>query len=205
MTQSPHLSRLRFGLKSLYVLQSAEHTTTTPGLHHLLSIPIRERLILLALIDGADERAIRQTMSVAKDDATLSSRRMKRTVQRMKAHLTTPHAHWPEVWLRDDLTPDGDLTNGLILQDSQGIAWNRRYGASLESTLGQLLWSDVAVCLLGQSVPPQVATLSLRTRMIIYCLVVEGCTQDETIRIMGCTEWDIDRSLRDGLRAVGGL
>jgi hypothetical protein len=114
-------------------------------------------------------------------------------------------AKWPEVWTRQDLTPDGDLTNGLILEDSQGIAWNRRYGAALEAHLGKLFWADVAVALLGQHVSPEVAKLSLKQRLVMYCLLVEGLTQQETIQIMGCTEWDIDRSLRDGLRVVGGV
>lgn len=204
MTQSHHLSRLRFGLKSLYALQEREHATTTPGLHHLLPIPIRERLVLLATIDGADERAMRRAIKVSKEDASLTSRRMKRTMHRLKGYLASPHGHWPEVWTRVDLTPDEDLTNGFVHEESQGIAWNCRYGASLEVQLGRLLWSDVAVCLIGQSVPPSVATLSLKARLALYCLLVQGCAQDETIQIMGCTEWDIERSLRDGLRAVGG-
>jgi hypothetical protein len=205
MTQSHHLSQLRFGLASLYAVQSAQHTSTTPGLHHLLPIPIRERLILLATIDGADERAIRRAIKVSKDDATLTSRRMKRTLQRMKTHLSQPHSYWPEVWTRVDLTPEGDLTNGVIFEESNGIAWNRRYGASLETHLGQLLWSDVAVALIGQSVPSKIARLSLKQRLALYCLLVEGCSQEETIQTMGCTEWDVERSLRDGLRAIGDL
>ena len=202
MTQSSNLSQLRFGLKKLYARQAREHTSTTPGLHHLLPIPLSERLVLLATIDGASERAIRRAVRVSKVDASLSSRRMRRTLQRMKQHLGTPHSHWPEVWTRPDLTQAGDLTNGIFNQESNGVAWNRRYGADLETHLGRLLWSDVAVALLGQSVPRRVARLSLKQRLILYTLLVEGITQDETIQIMGCTEWDIERSLRDGLRAV---
>lgn len=202
MTQSHHLSHLRFGLQSLYARQSAQHTTTTPGLHHLLAIPIRERLILLATIDGASEREIRRAMRVSREDASLTSRQMRRTLQRVQHHLARPHADWPEPWTRADLTPEGDLTNGLVLVDCQGIAWNRRYGAHLETALGRLLWADVAVALLGQSVPKEVAALSLQARLALYCVLVEGCTQEETRRIMGCTVGDIERSLRDGLRAV---
>jgi hypothetical protein len=204
MTPSHHLSHLRFGLQSLYALHSQHQTTTTPGLHHLLPIPLAERLILLATIDGADERTIRASLRVSKDDANLTSRRMKRTMQRLKGHLASPHAHWPEVWTRVDLTPDHDLTNGVTFEESNGIAWNRRYGSALEAHLSRLLWADVAVALIGQSVPKEIATLSLKQRLILYSLLVEGITQEETIQIMGCTEWDIDRSLRDGLRAVGG-
>ena len=120
----------------------------------------------------------------------------------MKQHLGAPHTHWPDVWTREDLTPDADLTDGVVLEESNGIAWNRRYGNQLETHLGRLLWSDVAVALIGQSVPGRVARLSLKHRLILYCVLVEGITQDETIQIMGCTEWDIERSLRDGLRAV---
>lgn len=48
----------------------------------------------------------------------------------------------------------------------------------------------MAVALIRQSVSSQVATLRLKARLIIYYLLVNGCTQDETIQIMGCTEWD---------------
>lgn len=202
MTQSSNLSQWRFGLKKLYARQEREHATTTPGLHHLLPIPLPERLVLLATIDGAGDGAMRRALRVGKDDASLSSRRMKRTLQRMKTHLSQPHGYWPEVWTRVDLTPDDDLTNGLVLSGSQGIAWNRRYGEKLEIHLGRLLWGDVAVALIGQSVPSNVARLSLKQRLALYCLLVEGITQEETIQIMGCTEWDIERSLRDGLRVV---
>jgi DNA-directed RNA polymerase specialized sigma subunit len=58
------------------------------------------------------------------------------------------------------------------------------------------------VSLVGHIVPPAVTSLSLKQRLILYCLLVEGITQEETIHITGCTEWDVDRSLRDGLRAV---
>jgi hypothetical protein len=157
------------------------------------------------MIDGADEREIRRSMRVGKDDATLRSWRMKRTIQRLRANLRAPHTHWPEVRMRDDLTSEGDLTNDLVLEDLQGIAWNRRHSASLELQLGRLLWSDVAVALIGQNVPPSVAALSLQARLTLYCLLVQGCTQDETRQIMRCTDGEIDRSLRDGLRAVGGV
>lgn len=205
MTPIPLLSQLRFGLSRLYTLQAREHRISTPGLHHLLPIPLRERLILLAVIDGADERTIRRRLKVSTEDAMLASRRMKRTLQRVKGYIASPHDYFPEVWTRDDLTPDADLTNGLILAESQGIAWNRRYGEKLEAHSGRLLWSDIAVALIGQSVPRQIARLSLKQRLIVYCLTVEGGTQQETIQIMGCTEWDIERSLPDGLRAVGGI
>ena len=205
MTQSSNLSQLRFGLKQLYTRQEREHSTTTPGLHHLLPIPLSERLILLATVDGAGERAIRRSLKASKDDCSFRRRRMKRTMQRLKGYLASPHEQLPEVWAREDLTPDEDLTDGVVFVESNGIAWNRRYGNQLETHLGRLLWSDVAVALIGQSVPRRVARLSLKHRLILYCLLVDGRTQDETIQIMGCTEWDIERSLRDGLRAVRGI
>jgi molybdopterin-guanine dinucleotide biosynthesis protein len=50
----------------------------------------------------------------------------------------------------------------------------------------------------GRSVLPQGAALSLNAPLILDCVLVEGFTQDETGRIMGCTEGKTDRSLRDG-------
>jgi hypothetical protein len=60
-----------------------------------------------------------------------------------------------------------------VLDDSNGIAWNWRFGAALEAELGRLLWSDVAVALIGHSVPGQVARLSLKQRLVLYCLLVK--------------------------------
>lgn len=205
MTHHSNLSQLRFGLAKLYARQAREHRSSTPGLHHLLPIPLPERLILLAVVDGANERVVRRVLRTSKEDASLQSRKMKRTLQRFKTYLDAPYDHWPEVWTRVDLTPDTDLTNGATFADSNGVAWNRRYGNALETHLSRLLWSDVAVALIGQSVPRQVANLSLKHRLILYCLLVDERTQDETIEIMGCTRWDVERSLRDGLRAVGGI
>lgn len=158
MTYHSNLSQLRFGLAKLYAVQSRQHSTTTPGLHHLLPIPLPERLVLLATIDGADVRAIRRVLRVSREDATLQSRRMKRTLQRVTRYLQAPHNHWPEVWIRADLTPDEDLSNGLILTESNGIAWNRRYGEKLETHLGRLLWSDVAVAHIGCNPEPEGTT-----------------------------------------------
>ena len=100
--------------------------------------------MLLAAIDGAAEREIHRAMRVDKDDATLLSRRMEQALPRVKSsHLSGPassgylDASGP--------TPQGDSTSGIVTGDFPGVAWSRRYGASLEVEHGRLLWSDVAV------------------------------------------------------------
>lgn len=114
---------------------------------------------------------------------------------------------WTGVRMGAGLIPDGDFARVASFTKSPGIAWNRRYGASPDVEFARLRWADIAVALIGQSVPPRAAALSLNARLILYCslcLLVESCTQDETRQIMGRTEGETDRSLRDGPRVVGG-
>jgi hypothetical protein len=142
MTPSHHRSHLRFGLTSRYALHSQQHTVTTPGLHYLLAIPLKERLILLATIDGADERTIRQSLKVRKDDASLASKRMKRALHRVEEHLSSPHSYWPDLWTGVDLTPDDDLTNGVVVEDSEGLsgtgAMDRLSNRTLADSCGRM-------------------------------------------------------------------
>lgn len=205
MTPSSRLSQLRFGLKRLFAGQRAARAHHTPGLHHLLSIPLTYRLILLAKIDGADQRTIRRLLKVSKDDASLKSRRMRRAVAKWRQTIASPFEKLPESWLRDELIPDGDLTDPALPPTEGGGSWNRRHGAALEQRLDDFLWSDVAVCLIGVSVPLEVANLlTLHQRLILYCLLVAHLTQEETCEILYCNKWDIDKAIRNGLKAIGG-
>lgn len=202
MTQSNHLSQLRFGLCELWKSQAPERPLTTPGLHFLLALPIAPRLLLLATLDGASERQIRRSLQVC-DRQTPVSEQVAAIRSRLKSHLVAPYDHWPQAWTREDVTPEADVTQGQ--DEVMGTSyWAERHGPALETQLSKLLWADVAVCLFGASVPSQIAGLSLQQRMILYLLLVEHSSWQEVMSLTGCSEHAIRRTIKDGLRAVGG-
>lgn len=189
MVQSHRLNLLRFGLARLFRSQARERTGPVPALHLLLPIPIQERLVLLAKIDGADERAIREALGLNAGDARLATEAIQRGMERYQRAIAEPFTSWPEPYIRDD----------------GGAYWQRRWGAELEQALGQLLWGDVAVALIGEGVPSTVATLSLKQRLLMYCLLVEGCDWQTTQGLLGCSQWFVRRAISDALERVGGL
>jgi hypothetical protein len=101
-----------------------------------------------------------------------------------------------------ELLPGPHLTIDAGFGGCKGIARNRRYGSALKTHLGRLLRADVVVLLIGQSGRPVIVSLILKHRLALYCILVEGMTQEETIQVLDRTEWDTDCSLRDSLRAV---
>ena len=56
MPPSRTMSHLRFELVRAFAEQSQPFASVTPGLDHALSVVIRERLILLAKLDGAKRK-----------------------------------------------------------------------------------------------------------------------------------------------------
>ncbi len=149
----------------------------------MLAVPIRERLVLLALTDGAEAREIKQLLKVRDEDVRLTSERMRQAIAIFKSALLHPYDHLPD--------PD-TITN----DDHRSAA---------ERHLRQLLFASTAVCLFGEGVPPQLAMLPLRDRIVIYCLVVEELDWKATQELLGCTQWPIRMALKEALKGVGEL
>ncbi len=183
MTSSSRLARLRFGFERLYRAGAASRQRPCAPLHTLLAVPIRERLVLLALTDGAEPADIKRILKVKDDDVRLTSERMRQAIAIFKSALLHPHDHLPD--------PD-TITN----DDHRSAA---------ERHLRQLLFASTAVCLFGEGVPPQLAMLPLRDRIVIYCLVVEELDWKATQELLGCTQWPIRTALKEALKGVGEL
>jgi hypothetical protein len=62
-------------------------------------------------------------------------------------------------------------------------------------------WDDAAVPWNEEGISKRVTAMSLRDRLILYCLAVEGCSWKETQEVMRAREFDVRRALR---RAIHG-
>lgn len=84
MSLTPRLTQLQFGLSRIYVQQQG--AKTTPGLHHLLAVPIQERLVLLCRLEGATPFEITKALKVGIEDARLEAERMVAAVTTRTRH-----------------------------------------------------------------------------------------------------------------------
>jgi hypothetical protein len=197
MTFSQQLTWLRYTLSQEY----QRHRHPAPALHPLLTIPLPQRLVILAKLDAGNEREIRQALQLKADDPRLSDEQIVRAVSAYQRAIRNGTS-WPSQLVRPDLTPDVDLTNGEYSPALGVILWDERYGRQVERTLQQLVWADVAVALIGEGVTKRVAALSLRDRLILYCLAVEGCSWKQTQEAMRAREFDVRRALRRAMRVM---
>ncbi len=182
MTSSSRLARLRFGFERLYRAGAASRQSPCAPLHTMLAVPIKERLVLLALTDGADPKEIKQLLKVRDEDVRLTSDRMRGAVAIFQAALLDPYSHLPD--------PDA-ITN----DDHRPAA---------ERHLRQMLFASTAVCLFGEGVPTQLAPLPLRDRIVIYCLVVEELDWKATQELLGCTEHAVRCAIKGVQDQIGG-
>lgn len=148
----------------------------------MLAVPIRERLVLLALTDGAVAAEMKRTLKVKDDDVRLTSPRMREAVATLGEALLDSYGHLPD--------PDG-LTNDTQRQQA-------------EHHLRQLLFASMAVCLVGEAVPPRMTTLSLRDRILLYLLLVEEVDWKQAQELTGCTEHGVRSAIKHAMEQIGG-
>lgn len=131
MISSPRLASLRFSFERLYRSGSASRVKPCPPLHALLSVPIRERLVLLALTDGAEAAEIKRMLKVRDEDIRLTSPRMREAVATVKDTLLDPYRHLPalDTLTNDDHRPVAErhlrqllASGGDVLERGRGAA-----------------------------------------------------------------------------------
>lgn len=189
MNYSIRLNDLRFRLDRLY--RQERRPRSGPPLHLLLPIPISERLILLARIDGATPQDIKLLLKVRDDDAALKSERMLQAVALVEK--ADPFTHWPDPWFEAPLLDRPDITE---VGQGTGYGWDERYGHAVERACRQVLYSSSAACLIGECVPFKLKELSLQERLFVYCLVVEEMQWREIQTLLHCSEWAIRESIK---------
>ncbi len=203
MTSSPRLCALRFGLERLYREGLAIRQRPCPPLHAMLAVPIKERLVLLALADGASAAEIKRTLKVKDEDVRLTSPRMREAVSALREALLDPYGHVPEEWLNPPLVSSDDMTV-LPPFPRYGKSWDERHGRKVERELRRRLFASTAVCLFGDGVPFPLRDTPLRTRMIVYCLLVEELSWDQVEELLGCSEHAIRTAIQRTMEQIGG-
>jgi len=201
MTFSQRLAHLRFDLDRLYRQDRLSRPRTCPPLHLLLPIPISERLVFLAQIDGATPQEMKALLKVKDDDLTLKSERMVRAVSLLNQAQRDPFLHWSNDWFEAPLIGSTDIT---LVAQGMGYRWNDRFGYDVERACRQMFYASVAVCLVGECVPVALRELALRERLLIYCLVVEEMQWSAIEAPLHCTEWSIRESINKTLTYLGG-
>jgi len=170
-----------------------------------LPIPLPERLILLAIIDGAAPTEIKKTLRATQSDLMMVSPRMMLASAALERSLREPFDSWPRQYTRDDLTPDIDLTEAPWRGKVTGSFWDDRWGKEIEVCLRQLLFAEVAVCLFGDAVPDRLRDLTLQERCTAYCLLVEEMDWRAVQELFGCTQHRIRSVILKTQELLGGL
>ncbi len=192
MTFSQRLAHLRFDLDRLYRQDRLSRPRTCPPLHLLLPIPISERLVLLAQIDGATPQEMKALLKVKDDDLSLNSERMVRALSLLDQAQRDPFLHWSNDWFDAPLISRPDIT---LVAQGMGYRWNDQYGHEVERACRQMLYASVATCLVGEYVPTRLRDLSLRERLCIYLLIVEEMQWSEIQALLHCSEWSIREAI----------
>ncbi len=173
MNFSQRLNSLRFAFERLYQTEAAHRSRAMPPLHLLLGVPILERLILLGILDGVPSREIKSLLEIDADDFALTSERMRQAVTTFTDACRDPFAYLPD-----------QITNDV----------HRRLA---ELHLRRLFFPSVALCLFGEAVPPKCAALTYKQKALVYCILVEQLTRQETSQLLGATNWSICAALHE--------
>lgn len=170
-----------------------------PNMRPFFAVPIKERLVLLALYDSRTMGEIKEAMPWVKEtDVRLTSRRIHQAIELLEAGFEDD-----TIWMNPGPVPMeevGDLTD----TDTQFPFYSRRIPEDTEVQLRKYLWPATTLVLFGEHVPPKVGKLTLKQRAIVYMVVVEEMTWIEVERMMECSKTPISTSLTRMVEALGG-
>lgn len=195
---SVHRLRLLFEKKYAILAPDAPHKAQP--LQAFLALPIRERLILLALLDQQgkpDEAAIRQAIPYAKQsDVRLTSKTILKAVETLKAAIERP-----TLWIHPGPYPEREVRD-LTIQTAKPPVPDALIPYDIEKTLTQIFYPSAAVCLFGGLVPPEVREFSLQARCCLYLLVVECQHWGEVEELLGVSKWFVRQAIHNALEAL---
>jgi hypothetical protein len=195
-----HSHRLQQLFEQAYQRHVKADAPSATSLIPFLAIPIQERLILLALLDGATLPEIKVAFPFAKEtDIRKVSKRMIAAEDQLMAAIEDPWCWlWPGFERVDET---GDLTD----PETPFPVPSFTIPPGTDVQLRQIFYGSSALMLFGEAVPTVIARLSLQQRSVLYCLAVEALSWQDVKTVLGCTEWKIRRAIKDAEEALGGL
>ncbi len=184
---------LRLAFERRFAIVRREFDDPTPPMRAFLALPIEERLILLALADGADEETVRQLFPFAKQtDARLKSARMLEALATFQQGL-----HEPTFFIDlADIPLETDHTDDLTDMSTKTLCRDADIPQDLERSFRWVFYPSAAPLLIGPMVTFPIADWPLLDRLILYCAVVQEMTYREIEDLLGCTEWRVRESIR---------
>ncbi len=190
------IDHLRLAFERRFAIVRREFDDPTPPMRAFLALPIEERLILLALADGADEETVRQLFPFAKQtDARLKSQRMLQALATFQQGL-----HEPTFFIDlGDIPLETDHTDDLTDMSTKTLCRDADIPQDIERSFRWIFYPSAAPMLIGPMVTSPVSDWPLLDRLIVYLLVVEELTYRQVEELMGCTEWRVRQSLKIAL------
>ena len=196
MTQ---IDTLRLAFERRYPIVAKRYQHNPPPMQAFLALPIKERLVLLALLDGADEATIRQTLPFAKQtDARLTSPAMQAAVARLHEALATPafFIDLAGIPLPTDHTGDlTDMATKMLCRDAD-------IPDTIERTIRQVWYPSAAPLLVGPMAPAEIAVWGLKERLALYLMIVQECSYAEVQELLGCSDWFVRKCIRAALEEL---
>jgi hypothetical protein len=208
-----NIDRLRLAFERRYPIVKKRFQQPIPPMQAYLAIPIRTRLILLAIHDAngkPDEAAIKAALPYAKQtDVRLTSKEIKEGLELLKRGLEEPAffidlggiasaVDYPE--------PDRDAQGnhideyGLTAPDAKPLWRDSDIPQDIERTFRWVWYPSAAPLLIGPMVPASIAAWSLKMRLCLYLLIVQECERDEVCELLGCSAWFVRRCIEIALK-----
>jgi hypothetical protein len=187
-----HIDQLRLAFERRYPIVKKRFQQPIPPMQAYLAIPIKTRLILLALHDGADEAAVKAALPYAKQtDVRLTSKEIREGLDLLKRGLEEPtfFIDLGQVPLETD--HDGDLTDPT----TKALCRDQDIPETVEKTFRQVWYPSAAPLLIGPMVSVELADWPLKMRLAIYCLVVAELEREEVRELLGCSAWYVRRCI----------
>jgi hypothetical protein len=176
MSTPPRLHSLRLDLERLALAHFKAHRIEPTPMQAFLAVPLPERLILLAKLDGADGKSIKKLFRVSEDDVTLQSERMMEAVKLLTVAMAEP-------W---DSIPDGDLDTQL--------------GQVIFTYLPAVLIGDGV----PESVAKLSLRQRLAIYLVLVSRLSYKRSSPQVQELLGCTEFFVRRSIIECRKAIGG-
>ncbi len=193
------IDHLRLAFERRFAIVRREFDDPTPPMRAFLALPIEERLILLALADGADEETVRQLFPFAKQtDARLKSPRMIEALATFQQGL-----HEPTFFIDlADIPLETDHTGDLTDMSTKTLCRDADIPQNLERSFRWVFYPSAAPLLIGPMVPSSLAVWPLQDRLICYLLIVNENTYREVEELLGCTEWAVRAAITTALEEL---
>lgn len=162
MKSPPRLHALRLSLEHLALRHLERERLSAPPMQAFLAVPVPERLILLAKLDGADDKHIKWLLRASDADVALFSDRMVSAVAALTAAMDEP---WG--FIDPQVDPELQLMQGLF----------RHVPIAL---IGEVVPPELSTLTIDQR---------LAMYLVLVCGLSYKITSPEVERLLGCSEF----------------